>query len=258
MNDLNTPPLSARLKGRLKPFADQEVACNHCGMYGMCEEAGLSRDPQMLDRVVRRRAFVARGAELFQAGEPFKYLYAVKSGSFAAVGEDGEGKRKIYGFYFPGDMLGLDAIENGSYHNSVVALEKSSVCKLDYENVVMLGERQSGFYRQLINAMSNRMLVERWTALLLGIQSTEQRLAAFLYYLSTHLEVRGLPHREFRLSMTRQDIADHLGMAMETASRAFSGLQKKGVMALKGRNTCINEPDELMAAAGIERPAATI
>ncbi|MEN8170401.1 MAG: helix-turn-helix domain-containing protein [Pseudomonadota bacterium] len=240
MNDLNTLPFVSNATAQPKALASQEVACDHCGMYGMCGEAGLSRDTQMLEQVVSRRTPLARHSPLFSAGEPFQYLYALKSGSLAAKVEDGKGGSRIVGFYFPGDLLGLDAIEDRHYHTTVVAMEKSSVCKLDYDSVPLLGEHQGSFYRELIQAMSNRMMFERWTSLLLGTQSTEQRVAAFMLYFSSQLKVRGLPHLEFRLPMTRRDIADYLGLAMETVSRALSGLQKKGVLATKGRSTQIS------------------
>lgn len=252
MNDLNTVPFSPRAVVEATALSGQQVACDHCGLYGMCEEAGLSRDTGLLQQVVSRRTALARRATLFQSGAPFQYLYAVKSGALAAMAPDAQGENKILGFYFPGDILGLDAIESGHYHHTVVALEKSSVCKLDYNNVALLGEHQAGFYHQLIHAMSNQLMSERWTSLLLGTQSTEQRLAAFVLFLSSQLKVRGLPHLAFRMPMTRRDIADYLGMAMETVSRAISGLQKKGVVVLQGRNTSISNLDGLLEMAALK------
>lgn len=231
MNDLNPPPQTTT------PQSHQEVACNRCGMFGMCMEAGLSRDERLLTQVVSRRTPVPRHATLVQNHAPFDYLYAVKSGSLAAVDRgQGEGRR-ILGFYFPGDLIGLEAIESGQYHQTVVALERSSICRLDYAKVPLLGEHQAGFYRQLLHAMSQRLIFEQWSSRLLGAHTTEQRIASFLLYLSSHLHARGLPYLEFRLPMTRADIASYLGMAMETVSRSFSALQKGGLVALKGRTT---------------------
>lgn len=247
MNNMNTP----RAEVHATALSLQQVACDHCGLFGMCEEAGLSRDIQQLKQVVSRRTPLARHATLFEADAPFQYLYAVKSGSLAATTPDGQGGSKIHGFYFPGDILGLDAIDSGSYQQTVVALEKSSICKLDYKNVPLLGEHQAGFYQQLIQAMSHQLMSERWTTLLLGTQSTEQRMAAFVLYLSSQLQSRGLPHLEFRLPMTRRDIADYLGMAMETVSRSISGLQKKGLVILQGRNTSINNLEALLELAAL-------
>ncbi len=250
MNNLTPPPVYPG-SSLPKALSSQEVACHYCGLFGMCEAAGLSRDTPMLEQVVQRRTALARGATLYRSTEPFKYLYAVKSGALAAVVDDGAGQRKILGFYFPGDVLGLDGIDCQHYQETVEALEQSSICKLDYANVSLLGEHQEGFYRELIHAMSNRLAFERWTTLLLGAQSTEQRLAAFLIYLSSQLQVRGLPHVTFRLPMTRRDIADYLGLAMETISRAFSSLQNKGLMAVKGRNMHIADLEGLHEVAGL-------
>ncbi len=251
MNDLNIFPNSLDAAVQVTPLSQQEVACDHCAMFGLCEEAGLSRDTALLEQLVSRRTALPRTAELFQKDAPFHDIYAVKSGALAAVGEDEKGKRKVFGFYFPGDMLGLDAINSGHYQNTVVALEKSSVCRLHYESAPLLGEYQAGFYQQLIQAMSHRLNCERWSSQLLATQSTEQRLAAFMVYLCSQFKARGLPHMAFRLPMTRRDIADYLGMAMETVSRSFSSLQKKGIVALQGRNTQINDVDGLLEIAGL-------
>ncbi len=254
MNDLKIYPIPPDTAVQVTPLSQQEVACDHCAMFGLCEEAGLSRDRLLLDQVVSRRTALARTTELFQKDAPFHDLYAVKSGALAAVGEDDKGKRKVFGFYFPGDILGLDAINSGYYQNTVVALEKSSVCRLHYESASLLGEHQAGFYQQLIQAMSHRLNCERWSSQLLAAQSSEQRLAAFVVYLSSQLRARGLPYREFRLPMTRCDIADYLGMAMETVSRVLRGLQKKGILVLKGRSTHINDMEALMASANLSNP----
>jgi CRP/FNR family transcriptional regulator len=252
MNDLNIVSFFPRTEVHAKALSSQQVACDHCGLFGMCEEAGLSRDIELLQQVVSRRTALARRSTLFAVDTPFKYLYAVKSGALAAVTPDGQGGNKIQGFYFPGDILGLDAIESSRYQQTVVALEKSAVCKLDYNNISLLGEHQAGFYQQLIQAMSHQLMSERWTSLLLGTQSTEQRLAAFVIYLSSQLKARGLPHLNFRMPMTRRDIADYLGMAMETVSRAISGLQKKGLVVLQGRNTAISNLEALLDMAALK------
>ncbi len=258
MNDLNTFPISSPITKPVTALSSQEVACDHCGMFRLCGEAGFPHNLPLFNQVVSRRAELVRNGELLHAGQPFRHLFAVKSGALAEVGVDSEGNRKVFGFYFPGDMLGFDAIDSGQHCHTVVALEKSAVCKLDYANVALLGEQQSGFYHQLISAMSSRLKFEHWTSLLLGTHSTEQRLAAFMLYLSLHLKARGLAHEEFRLPMTRRDIADYLGMAMETVSRALGTLQKKGILVLKGRSTRISDMEALIADADLVRPSVSV
>lgn len=248
MNKMESVSLSGR---RPAPLSAQEVACERCDMFGMCNEAGLTRDEPLLDQIVSRRTPLERQAKLVGAGMAFTQLYAVKSGALAVLDEGGEGEPRILGFYFPGDLIGLDAIESGHYQQTVVALEKASVCRLDYESIPLLGEHQGGFYRQLIQAMSHRLRFEQWSSRLLGAHSTEQRLASFLLYLSSQLKARGLAHLSFRLPMKRVDIASYLGMAMETVSRSLSQLQKVGVVELKGRSTRLCDLIALHRLAGL-------
>ena len=251
MNNQTPPPVAPKADSKPVALAAQEVACERCGMYGMCEEAGLTRDEGLLEQVVSRRTRVPRNAALTHANTPFHDIYAVKSGSLAAVEEDGQGGRRILGFYFPGDLIGLDAVDGGCYHQTVVALEGSSVCRLDYTHVPLLGGHQEGFYHQLILAMSQRLMFEQWSSRLLGAHSTEQRLASFLLYLSSHLKARGLPHLAFRLPMGRADIASYLGLAMETVSRTFSALQRSGAVVLQGRTTRLLDLPQLHQLADI-------
>ena len=160
MNDLNTAPIISKASRQPVALASQEVACDHCAMFGLCEEAGLSRDTPLLEKMVSRRTALARYVKLFQANTPFEDIYAVKSGALAAVGEDSQGNRKVFAFYFPGDILGLDAIDSGQYNNTVVALEKSSVCRLHYERAPLLAEqthiRRSGALQQYARRVGQR------------------------------------------------------------------------------------------------------
>jgi CRP/FNR family transcriptional regulator len=238
--------LSCRANGR-----GAEVACDDCGLFGICLVAGLDEpDLDLLDRVIERRQVVARGDSLFRAEQPFEAVYAVKSGSFKTYVGAGADEAQVVGFHLPGELLGLDALKHGRYSTTAEALEAGSVCQLRFGDLERLGERFPQFQEQLIEAMSEQLLHGQRLAVLSGKQTAEERLAAFLCNLSERLAGRGLSGVEFRLAMSRQDIADYLGLAVETVSRTFKRFQARGWLSVSGKHLCLRGLSELEALSG--------
>lgn len=229
-----------------------EVVCDHCGLYGLCRLAGLETDDtELLERIVARRQPVAKGQVLYRAGDPSNGVFAVKSGAFKAYveGEDGP---KVVDFHLGGELLGLEALEGGRYGQTVEALEAGSVCAMAVDDTQLVGQPLLEFQQQLIRTMSEKIQHDQWLTSLIGTQSAEQRVAAFLVNLSHRLADRGLPATEFRLPMSRDDIADYLGLALETVSRMFRRFQAQGLLVARGRYTRLFDPDGLRDLAGIQ------
>ncbi|NOX08190.1 MAG: helix-turn-helix domain-containing protein [Gammaproteobacteria bacterium] len=233
-------------------LSKQWVRCDNCGLFGICNELGLNSDMKLFDRLITRCSHVLKETRLFDVDDEFNYLYVVKSGFIATFSSDDHATGRMTGLYFPGDLVGLDAIERGAYNSYAIALEESSVCMMDYSQVHLLEDRKTGFYHQLVSAMSNRIMHERWFSTFISARSTEERLASFLIYISSRLYVRGLPHIEFRLPITRRDIAEYLGLAVETVSRGFRRFQDNGVLTTSGRKIRIDNLDKLMLSAALE------
>lgn len=237
-------------RNRTKPPA--EVVCDRCGLYGLCLLAGLDQpDSDLLDKVVARRQPVPRGDFLFRAGEPFRGIFAVKSGSFkASTKANGRGE-KVVDFHFGGELLGLEGIEAGEYAHSVRALENSSVCVLDFSRVPFTGQQLVDFQQEVIRALSDKIRHDQRLSALLGTRTAEQRVAAFLVYVSIRYSEHGLPGTEFRLPMSRDEIAEYLGLALETVSRMFKRFQSKGLLVARGRHTRVLDLAGLKRIAGM-------
>ena len=86
--------------------------------------------------------------------------------------------------------------------------------------------------------------------LLLSKKNAEERLAAFIYGLSRRFGQRGFSQREFRLTMTRGDIGNYLGLTVETISRLLGRFQKSGMLAVKGKYITIENHQILSELAG--------
>jgi len=234
------------------------VECESCGLYGMCQVAGLEAPvPDLLDEIVGRREPVAAGDYVIAAGAPFREIYAVKSGSFKTYVTMTNGEQQIIDFYFPGELMGLEGMSEGAYPHAVEALEASSVCRLDFSKLHLLGARLGDFQQQLIAALSRRARQDQWVPLLMGAQNAEQRTATFLLSLSSRFAEHDLPSLRFKLPMSRHDIANYLGLAVETVSRMVQRFQSMELLEVHGRHVEVRNLDALRKIAGLNNVNAT-
>ena len=110
--------------------------------------------------------------------------------------------------------------------------------------------RANHFYR-LLKVMSKELLHDQSLLMLLGKKNAEQRLAAMLISISNRYQQRGFSPNDFNLSMSRNDIGNYLGLAVETISRLFTRLQEDGVLEVTRRRIVIRDHDEVLRIAGI-------
>lgn len=229
-----------------------EVECISCGLYHLCQLAGLDDDDhQQLDSVVERRKKIAKDHILFDAGESFRGIFAVKSGAFKMVMPLTNDKLRILDFYIPGELIGLEAINRQHYQYQVVASENSSVCEMDLNAIQQLKNKFTDFQTSMILALTNKVRLDQQQTLLITAKTAEQRLAIFLSSLTQRLQMHGLPASQFQLPIIRKDIANYLGMATETIIRVFKVFETQGLIETRGRNIKIIKLDELNRLAAL-------
>lgn len=102
--------------------------------------------------------------------------------------------------------------------------------------------------------MSNEIKNDQEMILLLSKMNAEERLAAFIFNLSKRYSARGFSSREFRLTMTRNDIGNYLGLTVETISRLLGRFQKIGMLSVKGKYVNIHDLNALNELAGSTKP----
>jgi CRP/FNR family transcriptional regulator len=220
-------------------------------MYGMCAVAGLQEPGGgVLDRVVSRRVQVEAGGLLVEPGAAFDGIYAVKSGAFKTF-SGAEGREKVVDLHFPGELIGLEALEAGNHLFGVVALEASSVCHLHFNTLDALAERYGAFQQALIAGMSDKMRWDQWLSAITAAPRAEQSVAAFLLGVSVRYGERGLPDNTFRLPVSRQEIASYLSLALETVSRIFTRFQDQGLIEARGRHVALTDVPGLAELAGL-------
>ncbi len=230
-------------------------ACSSCSLRELCLPYGISAEEMArLDQIVMRRRPVSRQAVLFHQGEPMSSIYAVRSGSVKSTTLATDGGEQITGFHLPGELIGLDAIATGTHGCTVTALETSSVCELPFDQLDTLSGQIPGLRRQLLRLTAREIRQDQRALLMLGQKNAEQRLATLLLNLSARLQQRGLSATQFRLSMPRGDIANYLGLAVETVSRLLARFQEQGLLQVAGREVTLLAPTRLQLLADCEPP----
>jgi CRP-like cAMP-binding protein len=163
--------------------------------------------------------------EIYGAGEPAEYLYQVVSGTIRTSRFLIDGRRQIGGFYLPGDIFGLDAGDEHAY--SAEAVVDSRVAVIKRSAVIGLAARDGEVARQLW-ALTWRELARAQDHMLLLVKSAHERVAGFLLEMASRSPERD----EIELPMLRQDIADYLGLTIETVSRTLTILETEAAIAL--------------------------
>lgn len=232
-----------------------KVACSSCNLRELCLPVGLSEEEMVkLDNVISTRRRVKRGSALFNAGDPFTSLYAVRSGFFKTSVTTSDGRDQVTGFQMTGEVLGMDGIVQDKHSCAAIALEDAEVCVLPFDKIESLSREFSALQHHVHKIMSREIVRDHGVMLLLGSMRAEERLAAFLLNLVQRLHARGFSQSELILRMTREEIGSYLGMKLETVSRTFSKFMDEGIIDVKQRYVHIKDTQGLEA---IVNPQAT-
>lgn len=231
-------------------LSTSRVACKDCGLFQLCLPVGIAgSDLELLDSIIKRRRPIKRGEHLFQVGDPFQAIYAVRSGSIKTYVPTEDGYEQVTGFHLPGELVGLDAIHADTHPCAARTLETTSVCEIPFERLEELSERIPTLRHQLLKIMSREILHEQSLLMLLGKKNAEERLASLLLSLSGRYQQRGFSATEFNLSMSRNDIGNYLGLVVETVSRLFTRFQDEGLLTVQRKHIRILDPERLHAIA---------
>ena len=229
-----------------------EVTCSSCNLRELCLPAGLcAEDLMRMENVVYARRRVKRGETLFNAGDEFGSVYAIRSGFFKTSLLDGEGREQVTGFFMGGELLGLDGLGSGKYNGNAIALEDSEICVLPYALVTELSHEIPALQRHLHAVLAREIVRDHGVMMLLGSMRAEERLATFLLNLSKRFVRRGYSASDFHLRMTRDEIGSYLGLKLETVSRLFSQFQRDGLIEVEQKHV------RIVDITGLERVLET-
>ena len=228
-----------------------KVSCSQCSLRELCFPHGMNENElSSLDTIVEQTKPLHKNDYLYHEGDEALAIYAVRSGCVKTVTESVNGDEQIVGFHMAGELLGLDGFAEGKHTCHAIALETSSVCELPLLRLEDLCHQIPGLQRQMRRIMGKEISTDHKQLLLLGKMSSEERLASFLLSLSNRMEERNWKVDEFNLGMPRQDIANYLGMAVETVSRLFASFQNDGIITVDRRRIAILDMARLKAMIG--------
>lgn len=228
----------------------QEAHCQTCSLSSLCLPLALElKEMDLFDEIIRRRTPLKKGEALFRQDSPFTSVYAVRSGSLKQITSEGSGEDQLTNFYLPSELVGLDGIDGEHYPGTVIALETTTVCEIPFDRLDALSEELPELRAQLYRSMSKEMQDDRRMMRLLSRKTADQRLATFLTSLSDRFRRRGYSPYSFRLSMSRADIGNYLGLAVETVSRILGRFQSQKLVAASGREVNILDLDALLRVA---------
>lgn len=209
--------------------------CDTCSLHPLCLPLGLSdNDVSKLEKIIRRGRPIQKGEHLFRQGEPFQGVFAVRTGTLKTYTLTNDGEEQITGFHLASELIGLSNFDTQVYNSSAKALETTNVCEIPLDRLDELAGELPALRRHLLRAMGKEIRGDQQMMLLLSKKSAEERIGSFLLNLASRFKRRGFSDKTFRLSMSRADMANYLGLAVETVSRVFTRFQKQGLIDITG------------------------
>jgi CRP/FNR family nitrogen fixation transcriptional regulator len=171
-----------------------------------------------------------QGAEIFGESEPAEYVYQVKEGAVRSYKLLSDGRRQIAAFHLVGDIFGL--VNEGAHRFTAEAVVEITLRLVKRQSIDLMAESDAVVARTLLAMTSNNLEHAENHMLLLGRKTSVERVAAFLAEMDRRLAAISV----MALPMTRLDIADYLGLTLETVSRALSVMRQAGVLKFIGNN----------------------
>ena len=235
----------------LKPCTHEyQVNCGNCRLNSICLPLALETDDiQQLDDIIQRSKPLQKSQHLYREGDDFQSVYAVRSGTLKAYKTTDDGREQVTGFYFPGEILGMDGISKNSHASSAKALETAAVCEIPFNSLEKLSSLMPNLQRHFFQLMSREITEDQQLITLLSKNSADERVAALMVSISNRNARRKLSATQFRLPMSRVDIGNYLGLTVETVSRVFSRMQKMEVLQVD------NKEIEILDTAGLQNMA---
>ncbi len=215
------------------PIGEHRIVhnCEACAVRDLALCSGLEgNELDDLERIVTRIA-LEPGRTLFYEGDEARNVFNVTSGAIRLYKLLSDGRRQVTGFMLPGDYLGLSV--HGIYAYCAEAIGETHLCRFPVKDLNQLLDAYPRLEKRLLGMTRDELAAAQDQMLLLGRKSPVEKVASFLLDLCGREERLGEDEIDIvTLPMSRSDIADYLGLTVETVSRTFSRLKTEGVIDL--------------------------
>ena len=225
----------------------QQYICQKCKIHPFCHPVGF-RSSELENTFKENEAtkIYHKGDILFSPAARLDNLIVITSGSVKTTYYTAKNIEQIIGFHFPYEIIGLDALsQDGDSPIIATALETTAICEISFEHLLQLATKDTALQKKLL-----KLATHSYSPYNLNLNNTaNQRLALFILNLSDNLEQRGLSKTYISLSMPRHDIANYLGLTIETVSRLLTHMQKNKLISIEKRLIKIIEIEKLKEIA---------
>lgn len=194
----------------------------------ICDGLDLGETKRLVS-LARKRELRAKAALFFEM-DPARYVYEVTEGILKLYRLTSDGRRQITGFVYPGQFLGLT--QAGCHVATAETITPVTVWCYPRERLEELIDEMPSLARRLLSLANDELLSAQNQILWLGRKNTMERVGAFLLQLAERTRAGGGDPSQLHLPMSRTDIADYLGLTVETVSRTFTRLRKMGAIKL--------------------------
>lgn len=176
-----------------------------------------------------RRAVHAKET-IYRCGDPFETLYLINCGSCKLLNLAADGRELPVDFCLRGDWLGFDGIGGARHACTAIALDSGELWALSYSALIQASRASPEVMPVLLKALSEQMTQHHDKALSICTLAADARVADFLLHWAQALADRDLRNDEIAVPMTRAEIGSHLGITLESVSRALSKMAQQGVI----------------------------
>lgn len=231
------------------------VKCDHCVIRHKSICAALSEDELVSMNRIARQRMIPAGQTISSDREPDTAFANIVSGVVKLTKTMADGRQQIVGLQFAPDFLGRTYSEANPFSvETATDVELCSFPKKEFESVL---KKFPGMEHRLFADTLNELDAARDWMLLLGRKTAQEKVTTFLLLLARRAPNIGCSHSEdirfaqFHLPLTRADIADYLGLTLETVSRQMTRLRKIGAIELaENRSVIVPNIDQLEELAG--------
>ena len=175
------------------------------------------------------------GEPLYCQGDDADFVYEVLDGVFCCYSLLADGRRQVTDFVHRGQTIGL--ADKDYYNLSCDAICSAKVRSIPRSKLMKVAEEHPDLGKRLLNCATEQLEIMQQHFVLLGRKTAQERLASFLLTLAKRYAGEGAKHATFVLPMSRVDIADYLGLTIETVSRTFTKLRDAGFIDLAQSST---------------------
>lgn len=219
-------------------------ACDGCILRTHCP--ALQRFKTNDHCGLRTRVY-KKGELAFSEGDAFKGLFILRVGSALSSIVSEDGQRQVTHFHYAKDIFGFDGFDSGYHISRIKFLETSNVCQLEPSFLEKQLASSKEVRQKLLQAMSHSFISGNVKRLEQNYKNAEQRLCQFIIDLSAHQQKLNRHYNPLFLSMTRRDLGNYLGMAIETVSRVLTTLINDKIISVKHRFIEIHDFEKLRA-----------